>query len=399
MDSSAKTLAHSLMNYKCRNVRGWFYVSDPKEARLKQWVKKLVDQLDWNEAEKGSAPPHEDMTEDRATLLYILDTYSKHLFEVDKQPVRRVRETFDSFVKGLVSPDKSSEKILFQLRQFFSSYRIDEYSYIQNTFDDFKRIIWDFAEQLSDDIQYEQAKDAEAARSLEQLREAVDANSIDALRSKSREFIDFYIKYQTQKDDRRTKRMSTMKKSLSSVKKQLMEANHNMRVDHLTQAYNRKSFDEQMKKHMQMSVISQTPVSLIILDIDFFKKINDAYGHDIGDFVLKECVKMLQEVFHRDDDFVARIGGEEFAVILPAFTSESTIVKAEEALNKIRKEVFVHGELKINFTVSMGIAQWTQNETQDQWLKRADSALYNSKQTGRNKYTVAPALEALKKIA
>lgn len=366
---------------------------------MKQWVKKLVDQLDWTEHEKGPEAPHADMTEDRATLLYILDNYSKHLFEVDKQPVRRVRETFDNFVKGLVSNEGNSEKILFQLRQFFSSYRIDEYSFIQNTFDDFKRIIWDFAEQLSDDIQYEQAKDAEAAKSLEQLREAVDANSIDALRSKSREFIDFYIKYQTQKDDRRTKRMSTMKKSLSTVKKQLMEANHNMRVDHLTQAFNRKSFDEQMKKHMQMSVISQYPVTLLTLDIDHFKKVNDNYGHDIGDFVLKECVKMLKEVFHREDDFVARVGGEEFAVILPAFNSESAVVKAEEALNKIRKETFVHGELKINFTVSIGIAQWTQNETQDQWIKRADTALYTSKQTGRNKYTLASALEAVKKIA
>jgi diguanylate cyclase (GGDEF)-like protein len=367
---------------------------------LKQWVKKLVDQLDWNEAEESTPSPHEDMTEDRATLLYILDNYSKHLFEVDKQPLRRVRDTFDSFVKGLVSPDnKSPEKLLFQLRQFFASYRIDEYTYIQNTFDDFKRIIWDFAEQLSDDIQYEQAKDAETAKSLEQLREAVDANSIEALRAKSREFIDFYIKYQSQKDDRRVKRLSTMKKNLSSVKKQLMEANQNMRVDHLTSAFNRKSFDEQIKKHMQMAVISQAPVSVIILDIDFFKKINDAYGHDIGDFVLKECVKMLQEVFQRDDDFVARIGGEEFAVILPSFNIEHAIVKAEEALNKIRKEIFVHGELKINFTVSMGLAQWLHNETQDQWIKRADSALYQSKQTGRNKYTVAPHPIDIKQVA
>lgn len=367
---------------------------------MKQWVKKLVDQLDWSDAEKGAPEPHEDISEDRATLLYLIDTYSKHLYEVDKRPIRRVRETLDNFVKDLVAPAPSTpERLLFQIRQFFSSYRIDEYTYIQNTFDDFKRIIWDFAEQLSDDIQYEQAKDAEAARSLEQLREAVDANSIDALRSKSREFIDFYIKYQTQKDDRRVKRISSMKKSLTTVKKQLLEANHNMRVDHLTEAYNRKSFDEQMKKHMQMAVISQTPVSLIILDIDYFKKINDAYGHDIGDFILKECVKMLKEVFHREDDFVARIGGEEFAVILPSFTLEHAVVRAEEALNKIRKEIFVHGELKINFTVSMGIAQWSQNETQDQWTKRADSALYQSKQTGRNKYTLAPAPGAIKQVA
>lgn len=367
---------------------------------MKQWVRKLVDQLDWNEADTGAPGPHHEMTDDRATLLYILDNYSKHLFEVDKQPLRRVRDTFDSFVKGLVTPDnKSSEKLLFQLRQFFSSYRIDEYTYIQNTFDDFKRIIWDFAEQLNDDVLYEQAKDAETAQSLEELREAVDANSIEDLRSKSREFIDFYIKSQAQKNERRIKRMSSMKKNLSSVKKQLMEANRNMRVDHLTSAFNRKSFDEQMKKHLQMATLSLTPVSVIILDIDFFKKINDAYGHDIGDYVLKECVKMLKEVFHRDDDFVARIGGEEFAVILPNFAAEHTLVKAEEALNKIRKEVFVHGELKIHFTVSMGIAQWIHNETVDQWIKRADSALYQSKQTGRNKYTLSSPPIADKKVA
>ncbi|HEY8272005.1 MAG TPA: GGDEF domain-containing protein [Pseudobdellovibrionaceae bacterium] len=366
---------------------------------MKQWVKKLVDQLDWKETDASTPSPHQDLTEDRATLLYILDNYSKHLFEIDKQPLRRVRETFDSFVKGLVSPDPKSEKLLFQLRQFFSSYRIDEYTYIQNTFDDFKRIIWDFAEQLSEDIEYENAKDAETSQSLEELRGAVDANSIEALRSKSREFIDYYIKYQAQKNERRSKRLTTMKKNLSSIKKQLMEANQNMRVDHLTSAFNRKSFDEQMKKHLQMAAISQTPVTVMILDIDFFKKINDTYGHDIGDYILKECVKMLKEVFPRAEDFVSRIGGEEFAVILPNFTAEHAIVRAEETLQKIRKEVFVHGELKICFTVSIGIAQWLHNETLDQWIKRADSALYHSKQTGRNKYTVAPPERGIKQVA
>jgi len=368
---------------------------------LKQWVKKLVEQLEWSDSSQNPEASHPvDMSEERATLLYIIDTYSKHLFEIDKQPIRRVRESLDSFAKGLVQPDsKNAEKLLFNLRQFFSSYRLDEYSYVQNTFDDFKRIIWDFAEQLSEDIQYEQTKDAEAAQSLDQLREAVEANSIDALRSKSREFIDFYIKYQSQKDERRTKRIGSMKKNLSVVKKQLLEANHNMRVDHMTQAFNRKSFDEQMKKHQQMSVISQTPVSIITLDIDFFKKINDSYGHDIGDFVLKECVVLLKEVFHRDDDFVARIGGEEFAIILPNFTFEHAIVRAEETLNKIRKEVFVHDKLEIKFTVSLGIAQLLQNETADQWLKRADAALYQSKQTGRNKYTLAPHPGLMKNVA
>lgn len=367
---------------------------------MKQWMKKLVDQLEWKEDSKESTTSHVDMSEDRATLLYILDAYSKHLIEVDTQPLRKVRKTFDGFVKTLVTPDTPEiEKHLFQLRQFFSSYRLDESTYIQNTFDDFKKIIWDFAEQLNEDIRFEQAKDAETQQSLDQLREAVEANSIEALRSKSKEFINLYVKHQSQKEDRRTKRLSSMKKNLSVVKKQLLEANQNMRLDHLTSAYNRKSFDEQMKKHQQLSAISQVPVSVIILDIDFFKKINDSYGHDIGDFVLKECVVMLKEVFHREDDFVARIGGEEFAIILPSFTHEHAVVRAEEAMAKIRKEVFVHDKLEITFTVSMGIAQWLQNETTDEWIKRADTALYQSKHTGRNKYTVAPHGKPLKNVA
>lgn len=363
---------------------------------MKQWVKKLADQLEWKDASEDGAKTPMDLSDDRATLLYILDAYSKHLIDIEKQPVRRARQSFDNFVKALVNPETTDvEKQLFQLRQFFAGYRLDESTYIETTFEDFKKIIWDFAEQLNEDINFEQAKDAETKQSLEQLREAVEANSIEALRSKSREFIDLYVKLQSQKEDRRTKRITSMKKNLNLVKKQLLEANQNMRLDHLTSAFNRRSFDEQMKKHQQLAALSQVPVSVIILDIDFFKKINDAYGHDIGDFVLKECVKMLKEVFHRDDDFVARIGGEEFAIILPNFSHEHAVVRAEEAMAKIRKEVFIHEvpgkeKLEIKFTVSMGIAQWLQNETTDAWIKRADTALYESKHTGRNKYTVAP---------
>lgn len=359
---------------------------------MKQWVKKLLDQLDmdWKKNTAEQAEQHLDSNEDRATLLYLLDVYNKHLIEIDRHPVRKVREKLDAFAKNLVHPDQSVEKVLFELRQFFSSYRIDEYTYLQNTFDDFKRIIWDFADQLSEDIEYEQLKDAEASRSLEQLREAVDLNSIDALRSKSREFIDFYIKYQSQKNQRRSQRMNSVRKNLTTVKKQLLEANQSMREDHLTGAFNRRSFDEQMKNHHKLFEISKTPVSLIILDIDHFKKVNDTYGHDIGDFVLKECVRMLKEVFAREQDFLARIGGEEFAIITPDYEPDALVAKAEQALEKIRKEVFVHGQHQIRFTISLGLAPLLPGESVDQWIKRADTALYNSKNTGRNKYTMAP---------
>lgn len=360
---------------------------------MKQWVAKLLEQLDFSSspsADPKKEPTVPALTEEKATILYMIDTYNKHLFEVEKHSVRKVREKLDNMAKALLSNDPAqNEKTLFELRQFFSSYRIDEYSYIQNTFDDFKRIIWDFADQLGEDVQFENQKDKDIGSNLKQLREAVEANSIETLRAKSREFINAYVEYQNQKNDRRTKRLSNVKKNLDTVKKQLMEANASLHSDHLTGAFNRKSFDEAVKKNVQMAAITNQQVSLLILDIDFFKKINDNYGHDIGDFVLKECVGLLKEVFHREDDMVCRIGGEEFAVILPNHAVEHAVHRAEEAQKRIRKEAFIQGTVSIKFTVSIGIAQLLPNETASEWMKRADLALYQSKNTGRDKYTVS----------
>ena len=107
----------------------------------------------------------------------------------------------------------------------------------------------------------------------------------------------------------------------------------------------------------------------------------------------------MKNLFHRPSDFVARVGGEEFAVVLPEYAIEHAVIKAEEALARIRKEVYVTGEHKLSFTVSMGIAQLVDGETIESWTKRADQALYSSKQTGRNRFTVAPQVGAAPKAA
>lgn len=361
---------------------------------MRQWVKKLVDQLDvdWKSKSEGAseAVVVSDLNEDRATLLYILDVMNKHIIETDQYPLRKVRETLDELSKGLVDPrGHQTEKILFRLRQFFSSHRIDEYTYVQKTFDDFKSIIWDFADQLGEEIRAEEQTDEEIKQSLDQLREAVEANSIEGLRIKSREFIDFYMESQTRRDESRARRLQFMSENLASVKKKLVQANKNLNVDHLTSAFNRRSFDDQAKKLYKLFQIAGNHVTLLALDIDHFKKINDCYGHDIGDFVLKECVRFLKEVFQRENDFVARTGGEEFAILLPDFREEHAIVKVEELLKRIRQEVFVHDKLEIKFTISVGIAQLYPHEDLATWLKRADEALYHSKKTGRDKYSVA----------
>lgn len=360
---------------------------------MKQWIVKLIEQLDISFIKPDTSEavkPIPAISEDKATLLYMIDVYNKNLFEVEKHSIRKVREKLDLLSKALIDPDpKKMEKTLFDIRQFFSSYRIDEYSYIQNTFDDFKRIVWDFADQLSEDVEFENSKDKKLEVNLKDLKEAVEANSIETLRSKSRDFINSYMEYQSQKNSLRQRRMVSVKRNLDTIKKQLVTANTNLATDHLTQAHNRKSCDEYVKKLVQLAPLNQTPTSLIVLDIDHFKKINDSYGHDIGDYVLKECVRILNEVFGRDGEMVARIGGEEFVVVLPGHSLELTVQRAEVAQKRIREESFIQGELNITFTVSMGIAQLLDGEVAADWLKRADTALYQSKNSGRNKFTLA----------
>lgn len=366
---------------------------------MKQWVQKLIDQLEFNSnaphakkinGAKAPAPAAADLTEERATLLFLLDTFNKHLFEIEGHPVRKVRETLDMYAKELVHPEGHKiEDVLFKIRQFFSSYRIDEYTYMQKTFEDFRHIIWEFVNQLSEDLSDERKEDVIVKSSLEHLKEAVESNSIDKLRSQSKQFIDCYVNTQTKKEHRKAKRMEGVKKNLDTVKKQLHDAHSSLKKDHLTNAHNRKSFDEELRNQMNMHTISNHPVTLIMLDIDHFKKINDSYGHPMGDFILQECVRILKELFPRDVDFVARIGGEEFAVVLPHYSTEHAVHKAEAALHRIRHETYIKDNLKVNFTVSMGIAQLQDGEDVETWIKRADQALYNSKNTGRNRYTVA----------
>ncbi len=371
---------------------------------MKQWVQKLIEQLDYGfNAGNAEAPDKEsgktDISDDRATLLYVIDLYNKHLFEIDTHPVRKVRAILDEFAKELVNTEADAEKVLFRLRQFFSHYRVDEYTYVRKTFEDFKGIIWDFIDQLADDVKAEEADDDEIASSLEALREAVQADSIEVLRAKSREFIDSYVEKQSRKDVRREKRMKGIKRNLDSVKKKLDEAYKTARQDHLTGAWNRKSFDETLKEQTQLAALGGAGLSMLLLDIDHFKKINDGFGHDVGDFALKECVRMLHETFSGEHDFVARIGGEEFAILLPGHGVEQAVKRAEDAMARIRREVWLVQDKELRFTISLGIAQLQPGETGEQMLKRADLALYQSKNGGRNRYTLADPGRPLTQVA
>lgn len=159
-------------------------------------------------------------------------------------------------------------------------------------------------------------------------------------------------------------------------------------VDFLTGLYNTRSFDDIFNKAVEISIEKKEKLAMLILDIDFFKKINDTYGHKAGDIVLKDLGQLLLKNC-RGADTVARIGGEEFAVIIRDMSPVEVKAIAERIRNQVEKNIFQLPQNKINLTISIGAAVYPDTVESLEYLKEiADNKLYEAKRTGRNKVCI-----------
>ncbi len=155
-------------------------------------------------------------------------------------------------------------------------------------------------------------------------------------------------------------------------------------IDALTGINNRRSFDNKLAELLNAALRYNRPLSLIMFDIDHFKNINDAYGHETGDFILKEISALIKENL-RSTDFFARYGGEEFMIISP----ETSIPTAKELTERLRLKIEKHNfNIGDSITCSFGITDIEQNDTSKSIVYRVDAALYNAKETGRNKICI-----------
>jgi diguanylate cyclase (GGDEF)-like protein len=156
------------------------------------------------------------------------------------------------------------------------------------------------------------------------------------------------------------------------------------KTDALTGVNNHRAFQE-FTDHLLNHSHGNT-LHLAIIDLDNFKDINDTFGHQIGDLILKYTAKVLQDI-SSEHDFIARYGGEEFIIIFTETTEEDSIKKAEEIRVQISKTK--HKEIgNESITVSMGLHSFTDNMTKDEWFAGADHALYKAKHSGKNKVVV-----------
>jgi two-component system, cell cycle response regulator len=157
-------------------------------------------------------------------------------------------------------------------------------------------------------------------------------------------------------------------------------------IDGLTQLYNKKYFIDVLSKEFSFSRRTKQPLSLLMIDVDHFKKINDTYGHMAGDLVLKSIGVYLQQHL-RLENIACRYGGEEFAIILRNVPGDLAEHIAERLRKAMEGEKVVYRNTPIHITISIGIATFDTNnfETIEDFIRKADEHLYEAKQTGRNR--------------
>lgn len=180
--------------------------------------------------------------------------------------------------------------------------------------------------------------------------------------------------------------------SVQVMKDSLIDALSKVHYDSLTSIYNRRYFDENIRKLFNTLSRGDNKISVLLLDIDHFKYYNDTYGHNLGDECLKKVADILSKSVTRAGDFTARYGGEEFVIVLPNTGLNGATKIAQDILKSFKVANIPHETSKVEKYVTISIGVYTtivqKDDTPEDYIKCADKALYQSKEHGRNRYTV-----------
>jgi diguanylate cyclase (GGDEF)-like protein len=254
---------------------------------------------------------------------------------------------------------------------------------------------WDpFLRSIADAVSLELTVQAETARLR---REVVTSPALGHLKTKmqmrldniTRELLEFRHN-DARRQDEHDRRASELSKEIAELKsrtdeliKLCAEQEARLMIDALTGCHSRYAYERRLEEEFQRWQRHSQPLTFSVWDIDLFKRVNDSYGHDAGDRLLRAVAQLFAQN-KRAEDFLARIGGEEFALLLPMTTLEAATTVAEKLRCVIEVAAFRHHGEPVQVTVSAGLTDFRLGDTLTTVYERADGALYQAKQHGRN---------------
>ncbi|MHC4267066.1 MAG: GGDEF domain-containing protein [Planctomycetota bacterium] len=219
--------------------------------------------------------------------------------------------------------------------------------------------------------------------SISHIEKTIELDEIKEIRNKIKHETKSLSKTITKKQEKDSIIIDSLTNKVKAMNEELASVKEKVLIDGLTQIFNRKAFDSKMSNAFKKKSRDIDPFTLAIADIDFFKKINDEYGHTVGDEVLRNVARTIKKVF-RSNDFVSRYGGEEFAIIIKRIDMHYIQNICERLRSSIEAMNITIDNNTIPISISIGIAFCNQSDTSKTLIDRADKALYLAKLSGRN---------------
>lgn len=269
------------------------------------------------------------------------------------------------------------------VRRFFADRRVAEKSFVTERLGGYRDVVVDLVSGLKEISARDEETETGVMRSLANVESAVGTGQLPQITAALNDTIGEIQSTFVEQKNAYEAQLQELNERMSSLRQDLISTREEMKRDSLTQAYNRGAFDTAITQCVNAYFVLRQPITLLMIDLDNFKQINDTRGHGAGDEVLRAVGESLARSFIRKNDIIARYGGDEFAVIL-------TDTPAENAANIIERFLKQVGSIVVPYTkdefitCSIGYAEIAAEDTVEEFVNRADRALYKAKANGRN---------------
>ena len=322
----------------------------------------------------------------RVLLIFIKD-FSLDLGEIDSEEFKK---KIDDLAENFISEEKTKklQSAFEKNKKNIITYIKKQKEYLKDRENEFKEIIDLLTKAMAVVDNDNQVYNEKIYKQSEKLEKITLLDDIKKIKNELIIEIENIRKTLREKELHDSEKLEKLSKKVNSLNVELEKAKEESVKDGLTGIYNRKAFDRYIRKLVERNTVKKAPFSILLLDIDDFKKVNDNFGHQTGDRMLMAMANKCRE-FIRSDDFLARYGGEEFVVVLPGASLRNAVKKGKLICKEIAKARYALEDSKedtiISITISIGASVHKKGDTVATIIERADKALYTAKQAGKNR--------------
>lgn len=363
------------------------------------WRKKPTATAAADGAATGPArqldPESERALEATAQILRALGRYA---FDVGETPARSVTDAFERWAAHVLvlgpppgeEPDPKGapperRREWARLGRFVGEQRQREQQYVLQTTTEMRDVILTLVRCFGRTSLDQRRSSAKLGARVDRLRASVESHSLDELRASALAVAEAVTEALEEQERRTEAQTRELREKLSRLQADLDKANREGSTDPLTKLQNRRVFDGAVERCVALATVLGHRVSLVMVDVDHFKCVNDRYGHPVGDRVIRAIADALLRAFPRRGDIVTRYGGEEFACLLTETPQRDARVLADRLLASIRKLRIEHAGDELSVTVSVGVGEYAAGESGEEFVARVDRALYEAKAAGRDR--------------